>query len=239
MKNYRRTKVINRFSAISTSFRAEFNRQVVPRVRPNLTLSTVLSRKDNADETTWLESLLEIWHQGAMVFNRSSEVVQATEFTEKMLQKYFPKGEKDSNGVPTELANWMKLYRFTRNKSGIEMTSEPFAVEADGDELIIRLIVDSLARRKTLLLKETVQIQPDSLMVLGLTKRESEVLFLIAQGKTNPEIGMLLDISTRTVQKHVEHIYVKLGIETRTAAMLRVNELNSSMVAKDISTTDA
>ncbi len=238
MKNYRRTKVINRFSAISTSFKAEFTRQVIPRARPNLNLSTILSKKHDADETTWLESLLEIWHQGAMVFNRSSEVVQATEFTEKMLQKYFPKGEKDSNGVPAELANWMKLYRFTRNKSGIQMTNDPFVVEADGDELVIRLIVDSLARRKTLLLKETVQIQPESLMVLGLTKRESEVLFLIAQGKTNPEIGMLLDISTRTVQKHVEHIYVKLGIETRTAAMLRVNELNSSMVAKDISTTD-
>jgi DNA-binding CsgD family transcriptional regulator len=39
------------------------------------------------------------------------------------------------------------------------------------------------------------------------------------QGKTNPEIGMILDISPRTVQKHLEHIYGRLGVENRHAAM--------------------
>ncbi|CAN5240326.1 hypothetical protein BH20ACI1_BH20ACI1_02440 [soil metagenome] len=47
----------------------------------------------------------------------------------------------------------------------------------------------------------------------------------MAQGKTNIKIGMLCKISRRTVQKHVEHIYDKLGVETRTAAMLRALEL--------------
>lgn len=51
-----------------------------------------------------------------------------------------------------------------------------------------------------------------------LTPREREVLFWIAQGKTNLEIAVILSLSARTVHKHVEHILLKLGVETRTAA---------------------
>jgi DNA-binding CsgD family transcriptional regulator len=51
-----------------------------------------------------------------------------------------------------------------------------------------------------------------------LTPREREVLFWIAQGKTNGEIAVILSLSARTVHKHVEHILLKLGVETRTAA---------------------
>ena len=40
-------------------------------------------------------------------------------------------------------------------------------------------------------------------------------------GKTDAEIAALLGLSPRTVQKHLEHIYIKLGVETRTAAVMR------------------
>ena len=53
---------------------------------------------------------------------------------------------------------------------------------------------------------------------LGLTGREVEVLGWIREGKSNPEIGIILGISPRTVQKHVEHLLGKLGAETRHAA---------------------
>ena len=56
---------------------------------------------------------------------------------------------------------------------------------------------------------------------LGLTRREIEVLQWVAQGKTNMEIGSILGLSHRTVQKHLEHIYQKLGVETRTTATVR------------------
>lgn len=59
------------------------------------------------------------------------------------------------------------------------------------------------------------------LEALPLTRTEREVLALLAAGKTNAEIAALLDSSTRTVQKHVEHIFQKLGVETRTAAAVR------------------
>ncbi len=51
-----------------------------------------------------------------------------------------------------------------------------------------------------------------------LTPREVEVLLWVAKGKTNKDIGDILGMSPRTVNKHLEHIYVKLGVETRAAA---------------------
>ncbi len=55
----------------------------------------------------------------------------------------------------------------------------------------------------------------------GLTPREAEVLHWVAAGKTNRDIGVLLDLSPRTVTKHLEHVFTKLGVETRTAAAAR------------------
>ena len=52
-----------------------------------------------------------------------------------------------------------------------------------------------------------------------LTTREREVLRLVARGATNCEIGLELRISTRTVEKHLEHVYRKLGLTGRYAAM--------------------
>ena len=51
-----------------------------------------------------------------------------------------------------------------------------------------------------------------------LTPRESEVLTWISRGKTNQEIAMILDFSPRTVNKHLEQIFRKLGVENRTTA---------------------
>lgn len=66
---------------------------------------------------------------------------------------------------------------------------------------------------------------PSSLIGLGLTAREAEVLYWIAQGKSNPDIAAILGANVRTVHKHVEHIFQKLGVETRNAAMLAALEI--------------
>lgn len=63
--------------------------------------------------------------------------------------------------------------------------------------------------------------QPPAISPPGLTQRETEVMHWLACGKLDAEIAALLSISRRTVQKHLEHIYVKLGVETRTAAVMR------------------
>lgn len=59
-----------------------------------------------------------------------------------------------------------------------------------------------------------------------ITDRESEVLLWVARGKTNRDIGEILGMSPRTVNKHLEHIFEKLGVETRTAAAAAAQRLN-------------
>jgi DNA-binding NarL/FixJ family response regulator len=66
---------------------------------------------------------------------------------------------------------------------------------------------------------------PKPLEQLGLTPREAEVLFWVAQGKTNAEIGIILDASAATVKKHVENIFRKLEVENRAAASFLAMEV--------------
>ncbi len=82
-------------------------------------------------------------------------------------------------------------------------------IGADGREYTAVLVErgeTAESRRRRLLIK------------WGLTEREAAVLALIAEGKTGPEISILLRISHDTVRKHTSRIFEKLGVETRTAA---------------------
>lgn len=65
---------------------------------------------------------------------------------------------------------------------------------------------------------------PAPLQKLGLTPREAEVLLWVAQGKTSAEVALILELSTGTVKKHLEHIFQKLGLENRSAAVLMAVE---------------
>jgi DNA-binding CsgD family transcriptional regulator len=56
----------------------------------------------------------------------------------------------------------------------------------------------------------------------GLSRRETEVARWLAEGKTNPEIAMILHSQTRTIEKHVERILSKLAVENRTAAAILI-----------------
>ena len=68
-----------------------------------------------------------------------------------------------------------------------------------------------------------------------LTPREAEVLLWVVRGKTSPDIAGILGNSPRTVNKHLEHVFEKLGVETRTAAatlaMQRVRTLSPLVAA--------
>ena len=70
-------------------------------------------------------------------------------------------------------------------------------------------------------LAETANTDSDQAILqraCGLTSREAEVLLWISRGKPNRDIGEILNISPRTVNKHLEQIFVKLGVENRAAA---------------------
>jgi len=63
---------------------------------------------------------------------------------------------------------------------------------------------------------------------LGLTFREAEILMWISRGKTNKEVGLILGSSPRTINKHLEHIFEKLGVVTRAAAVSIVLQRTST-----------
>ncbi|GEP41274.1 response regulator transcription factor [Brevifollis gellanilyticus] len=69
---------------------------------------------------------------------------------------------------------------------------------------------------------------PEPLQKLGITPREAEVLLWVAQGKSNGEIGAIIQATENTVKKHVQHIFEKLGVESRNAASLIALEKLSS-----------
>jgi DNA-binding response OmpR family regulator/DNA-binding CsgD family transcriptional regulator len=75
------------------------------------------------------------------------------------------------------------------------------------DEFLLRLIDGDIGDDQTLLKQK-----------LLVTEREAEVLLWIARGKSNRDIAQILELSPRTVNKHLEQIYAKLGVENRTAA---------------------
>lgn len=64
---------------------------------------------------------------------------------------------------------------------------------------------------------------------LGLTRREIEVLAWVAGGKTNAETAELLSIAPGTVKKHLDHIYEKLGVGTRTEAVVTAMGIRPSL----------
>ncbi|MBN9427055.1 MAG: response regulator [Burkholderiales bacterium] len=66
---------------------------------------------------------------------------------------------------------------------------------------------------------------PAAALPIPLTARESEVLLWVARGKTNRDIAEILGMSPRTVNKHLEHVFEKLGVETRTAAAAAARRL--------------
>lgn len=87
----------------------------------------------------------------------------------------------------------------------------------DGDWLIVMREVS-----------DTAVIEAMSLS-FKLTPKEAEVLYWVVKGKTNKDIGDILGSSPMTVKKHLERVFVKLGVETRTAAagmaMTRIRQL--------------
>jgi DNA-binding NarL/FixJ family response regulator len=103
-------------------------------------------------------------------------------------------------GVPCNPARW----RAPDSESGVVFT---YVGQTGTDEYLFR-VVDGDGPSDLAVLERS----------LALTHREAEVLLWIAQGKSNRDIGEILKLSPRTVNKHLEQVFAKLGVENRTAA---------------------
>lgn len=121
--------------------------------------------------------------------------------------------------VPERMRAWLRA-----RLDGGGAAGPLILAEADGRELCISFIgrvggVEALLR----LTRHTASDQITRLKErLRLTSREAEVLLWVARGKSSRDIGDILSLSPRTVTKHLEQIYSKLGVENRTSASLLV-----------------
>ncbi len=85
---------------------------------------------------------------------------------------------------------------------------------------MVRLVEDHSEDGCLLILEERLlRFSAGLLEPLGLTHREAQVLLWVARGKTNKEVAALLYVSPCTVKKHLEHVYEKLGVKSRTKAV--------------------
>lgn len=123
----------------------------------------------------------------------------------------------------TRLARALLLQHFADFSGG----QLPAALDAAGSPVTARRFAENGRDDLAMFVLEEKGAPPGPAVLtrLGLTPREAEVLFWIAQGKSNPDIATILGASVRTVHKHVENIFRKLGCETRNAATLAALEL--------------
>jgi DNA-binding CsgD family transcriptional regulator len=171
-----------------------------------------------------LQSLVE--GRGIVVLDRNCSVELCTEQARVWLASYFPEDiSRRKLQLPERVANWVadqladvSPARGTPDNNRLE----PLILSRGENFLSIRLIADQGRGQHLLIIEEeSLNAPPLALEGLGLTQRESEVLTWVAQGKSNPEVAIILGMSARTVQKHLEHVFDKLGVESRTAAILR------------------
>jgi DNA-binding CsgD family transcriptional regulator len=129
-------------------------------------------------------------------------------------------GSPRSDRLPENILAWVG----NRLSGAQDLNSQNASLRlahADGEVLV--QVVPSSTPNHTLL---TLQLQPSRTPVrdlgeFGLSKREGEVAHWICEGKSNAGIAAILGISQRTVHKHVEHIFERLGVDSRVAVAIR------------------
>ncbi|NJK30329.1 MAG: helix-turn-helix transcriptional regulator [Acaryochloris sp. SU_5_25] len=151
-----------------------------------------------------------------------------TQQAEKWLTEYFSIANYQNNDLPETLQRWVNYQiSLTDHNDDITPPCLPLRIEGKKNCLIVRLICDRLQERYLLLLEEqpSRSFSPELLEEIGLTRREAEVLFWAARDKSAKEIASILSCSYKTVEKHFEHIYQKLGVRSRGAAIFAALDL--------------
>jgi ATP/maltotriose-dependent transcriptional regulator MalT len=111
--------------------------------------------------------------------------------------------------LPERLLDWSR-----RTRAREPLPAEPLLARGDETTVEARFVAPSVIALRTI----HERLDPGELGPLGLSRRECEVLALLAEGRTNKEIAARMDVLPATVKKHLERIYDKLGVRTRTAA---------------------
>ncbi len=174
---------------------------------------------------------LEKLDQGVVVLTRDGRITLANAQAIQWLADYFGSRSLSGMRLPENLRRWVSHQEtLLAAKDAVPPPQKPLVVERKAKRLVVRHQCES-AQCVLLFDEQQTEYSPQALERFGLSRRESEVLIWVAQGKTNIEIGMILGLSPRTVQKHLERIYQKLGVENRTSAAAKAYEIAANSKA--------
>lgn len=193
---------------VTKPFHAE---EVLARIGTHLRLKAL--QRDLAKELAWRaeteRTLRASLTQAVIVAARDGALLFHTPRAAQLLQRHCGWSETAEPTLPPSLA---KL------AAGGRSTQE--AIMGQAGTLDVRLVTGGDEELVALLLEER---RPSGdyapLRTLGLSEREAEVLFWISEGKSNPEIALIIGAAAGTVKKHVENLLAKLAVENRAAAM--------------------
>jgi DNA-binding response OmpR family regulator/DNA-binding CsgD family transcriptional regulator len=170
----------------------------------NLELAEEIELRLDAEKQ--LETSLE---QALLISDSQGQILFATGQARILLNTFFASGSDKK--LPLELQNWLSgpdnhRPKLISHKKRGEIEVDHFAISKSGNVSLLRIE------------HRNGDNGPKALLALGVTAREAEVLYWISEGKTNPEIAIIIDASLNTVKKHAINLFAKLGVETRTAA---------------------
>jgi len=184
--------------------------EVLARINAHLQTSRMMSQARGA---------LDAFGQAAIAITPSNgRIVWQTPLAREWMQRYFAeKNVLPTAQTPAALLAWIK--GMVDANAPADAIQPLMIVQARGRLVFVPADLSHDEQWVILLREESDAAQIETLMnIFKLTMRESEVLYWATKGKTSRDIGDILGTSPRTVNKHLEHVFVKLGVETRTAA---------------------
>jgi DNA-binding NarL/FixJ family response regulator len=170
----------------------------------------------NARLTQSARAALDVSGRYLLAVNSTGKIMWATPQAQKLLSDTLAADSDDDVVLPDPIPQWLDQARKGKPGSkaaimaalpGDEQLRLQYMGKLGANEFLLRLARDSGTETPAEFSSE-----------LGLTTREGEVLSWLSKGKTNRDIAQILGLSPRTVDKHLEQIYSKLGVENRTAA---------------------
>lgn len=157
-----------------------------------------------------------------IVLDRSRRVTRSSEQACKWLAYAdFTQGVRSGERLPEPVDRWL---RARVEPSWAMLDAGPLVLATAAHTLRLHLLQSDDVL--TLLIERApAPTERELARDFGLTARERDIVRWLAAGKTNEQIAAILAIRPRTVHKHLEHVFRKLGVENRTAAALRALEL--------------
>jgi DNA-binding response OmpR family regulator/DNA-binding CsgD family transcriptional regulator len=167
----------------------------------------------NARLTQSARAALDVSGRFLLAVNRQGKIMWATPQAHKLLSDHLD-ADGDELVLPEPLRQWLEAAQRSASKT------QPTAALSSNARLRLHYMGNAGPNEFLLrLAKDTgTDLPAEFSSEFGLTTREREVLSWLSKGKTNRDIAQILGLSPRTVDKHLEQIYAKLGVENRTAA---------------------